>query len=147
MRHSKNYVRLMNSSRWQTLRVEQLIRQPECEQCAKEGRVTLAQCVHHITPVESGRTDQECEHLAFSPSNLMSLCYSCHSAIHKADGYQTREGHTRREADKLEAWKARRKDPGVSFLLPPSPDSQIHCCQHPLTKENSDSADFSSNCK
>ena len=107
MAHSRQYVRLMNSKRWRDLRNDWLSDHPECEQCKREGRVALAQCVHHVTPVESGRTDMECEHLAFSRGNLMSLCYACHAQIHKAERSHSKQQHHDRERERLERWVSR----------------------------------------
>lgn len=109
MAHSRLYVRLMNSKRWRDLRNDWLSDHPECELCKREGRVTLAQCVHHITPVESGRTDMECEDLAFNRSgcNLMSLCYECHAQVHKAERSHSKQQHHDRERERLERWVSR----------------------------------------
>lgn len=84
-----------------------MIRQPFCEQCKSQGIITAAQCVHHIKPIESGKTPEQMETLAFSMGNLMSLCFDCHSEIHKAERSHSREAHQQRTRDRLEQWKAR----------------------------------------
>lgn len=108
MAHSKLYIRLMNSSEWQRLSKEWKAEHPICEICYKDYDIIApAQCVHHIVPIESGRTDAECKRLAFSRSNLQSLCFACHSAVHKREKSHTKEAHQQREQDRLERWKAR----------------------------------------
>ena len=110
MAHSKLYIQLMNSAEWRKLRNEWLSEHPLCEVCYRDYEIiTPAQCVHHIVPIESGsaRTDADAKRLAFSKSNLQSLCFACHSAIHKADRSHTKAAHKQRESERLERWKAR----------------------------------------
>lgn len=107
MAHSKLYVKLMNSARWKKTRDEWLSQHPLCANCKANGIVESARCVHHIVPVESGRTDKQCEELAFSEANLQSLCYQCHAEIHKAERSHSKAAHHEREAERLERWKAR----------------------------------------
>lgn len=58
---------------WRKIRKAFLLKQPFCEMCAKEKRMTLATEVHHILPLaHGGKNDNE---------NLMALCKSCHSRI------------------------------------------------------------------
>lgn len=59
---------------WKRIRDKYAKEHPLCEQCLKEGRVTLMDEVHHIVPISQGGTHD--------PSNLMSLCQSCHTKIH-----------------------------------------------------------------
>lgn len=81
---SKNrlYIRLINSKRWRDCRERQLRQQPLCEVCNKEGRIRLAEEVHHITPIESMSDAISMERLAYDPDNLMSVCRECHHKIH-----------------------------------------------------------------
>ena len=66
-----------NSTTWRKLRSAQLIRQPLCEDCSKEGRVTPANTVDHI----NGNTYNN------SYTNLRSLCVRCHTIkTNKHDG-------------------------------------------------------------
>ena len=59
---------------WKRIRDRYAAEHPFCEQCYKEGRITLMDEVHHILPVSrGGRHNKE---------NLMSLCRSCHTKIH-----------------------------------------------------------------
>ena len=58
---------------WQKIRARFLAAHPLCEQCRKEGRLTVATEVHHILPLGHGGTNDE--------ENLMALCKPCHSRI------------------------------------------------------------------
>ena len=60
---------------WQRLR--RMARQRDnylCQECLKEKRITQAEEVHHVKPVD------ECPELAMDLSNLVSLCRACHEA-------------------------------------------------------------------
>ena len=111
MAHSKLYVKLMNSARWKKLRDDWLREHPLCEECKRKGIVEPARCVHHVTPVESGRTAKRCEALAYSCSTLQSLCDKAHAEIHKAERSHSKEAHHDRERERLERWKARHSNP------------------------------------
>ena len=63
---------------WKRIRDRYIAAHPLCEQCAKEGRITPAQEVHHILPLSRGGTHAE--------GNLMALCTPCHSSITAKDG-------------------------------------------------------------
>ena len=58
---------------WRRIRELYIQAHPICEQCEKEGRLTLAEEVHHILPLADGGTHDA--------ENLMALCKSCHSSI------------------------------------------------------------------
>lgn len=60
---------------WRRLRDAKRQADPLCERCLEAGRVTPAECVHHV---ESRRDRPDLE-LTFS--NLMSLCNACHNAV------------------------------------------------------------------
>jgi len=59
---------------WKRIRDKYAREHPLCERCLREGRATIMQQVHHIVPVSQGGTND--------PSNLMSLCQSCHTKMH-----------------------------------------------------------------
>lgn len=105
MAHSKLYVKLMNSKEWRELRVRKIRANPLCEQCLKKGYITSARAVHHIIPVESGKSEQECRDLAFRYSNLMSVCFACHSEIHKTQRSYTSKVIKERQQERLSAWQ------------------------------------------
>ena len=58
---------------WRKARARYIAKNPLCERCRGEGRLTPAQEVHHVKPLADGGTHDE--------SNLESLCKSCHSRI------------------------------------------------------------------
>ena len=91
--------------RWKTLRQWKLEQNPLCELCEREGKVVSAIDVHHKTPVESARTPDEMERLAFDPNNLQALCINCHAKVHREARSHTRRSHEQRERDRLERWK------------------------------------------
>lgn len=67
---SKRYGR-----KWRKIRKKYIAEHPLCEICFKNKRMVNADHVHHIKPLKEGGTNDE--------ENLMSLCISCHSRIHK----------------------------------------------------------------
>ena len=105
MSRDKNYQHLLNSKRWKQLRQWKLEQNPLCELCEREGKVVSAIDVHHKVPVESARTPDEMERLAFDPNNLQALCIPCHAKVHREARSHTRRSHEQRERDRLERWK------------------------------------------
>ena len=71
-----------NSKWWKRLRHSYITNHPLCEECAKEGRSTPAEEVHHVIPFLTGNTDEERWDLLLDPDNLESLCLDCHQKIH-----------------------------------------------------------------
>ena len=61
-------------SKWSSYSRRYRVNNPLCVKCEERGKLTLAQCVDHITPV-TGPDDP----LFFDESNHQSLCNSCHS--------------------------------------------------------------------
>lgn len=64
---------LYNSSAWSTLRRSQMSKQPLCQACLLEGRITSAQHVDHVFPWRTIGKE------AFRANLLQSLCGPCHS--------------------------------------------------------------------
>lgn len=91
MSKDATYRKLINSKKWKVLRYQKLQSQPLCECCQKKHIITLATEVHHITPVESVKTEREMSLLMFDFDNLMSVCHACHSDIHKEMFSHTKE--------------------------------------------------------
>jgi len=64
---------------WKIVRKNQLTIQPLCEECLKHGKFIKAEMVDHIVPIKQGGDK-------FSPNNLQSLCWSCHSRKSAKEG-------------------------------------------------------------
>lgn len=62
---------------WRVVRDRYVTAHPLCERCLQDGRLTPVEEVHHILPVSQGGTNDV--------SNLMSLCQSCHTRIHREE--------------------------------------------------------------
>lgn len=95
MAKDKDYIKLINTMRWQLLRRDILTEHPLCERCEKEGRITPAKEVHHRRPVYSWLTYPEKEKLMYDPSNLCALCHECHVTVHKELGKNSRKAMRR----------------------------------------------------
>ena len=95
MSRDKRYQKLLNDRRWWGeggVKVQVWRRaQGLCELCAKEGRITPGVDVHHVVPVETARSVQEMERLAYDISNCQLLCIPCHIAVHQAMRTHTKE--------------------------------------------------------
>ena len=61
-------------SRWTKYSLQYRKANPLCVMCEAKGKLTIAQCVDHITPV-SGPDDPE----FYNPKNHQGLCHSHHS--------------------------------------------------------------------
>ena len=61
---------------WKQMRHNQLTKEPLCCMCLAKGRTKAASDVHHWIWLS------EDINLAFNPDNLVSVCSSCHGAIH-----------------------------------------------------------------
>lgn len=107
--HGPIYIRLMNSAEWHRIRAKQLHAQPYCEICLSHKVVRPAEVVHHITEVETGRTEQEQRSLAYAESNLQSLCKRCHNKLHAEKKSHSKAAHKERQKSRMEAWIAQQK--------------------------------------
>lgn len=102
----------MNSAAWagrDGARRRKIAQNPLCEECLKMSppRFTPTQCVHHLTEIESARTDAEAWDLATSMNNLQSLCFECHRKVHAEKRSHSKEAHKQRNSERLERFKAR----------------------------------------
>ncbi|XCB30978.1 HNH endonuclease [Arcanobacterium hippocoleae] len=70
-------------SAWRKIRNRYITAHPLCEDCLNTGRVTPAQEVHHILPLEHGGSHDE--------TNLRALCKPCHSRQSALDGDRWRQ--------------------------------------------------------
>ena len=115
MAKDEEYRRLINTARWRRLRHRVLSERPLCERCSAEGFVQVATEVHHITPVESGRTSAEKARLMYNPLNLRALCHRCHVLTHTEIGRNGKAlARSRREAE-VQDFTARYLSPGGVF--------------------------------
>lgn len=60
---------------WRKIRARYVKLHPLCEVCQDQGRLTPVEHVHHIIELSDGGTHDF--------ENLMSVCKSCHSRIHR----------------------------------------------------------------
>lgn len=60
------------STAWRYLRKLKLQRNPMCETCYAEGKITLAKMVDHIIEIRDGGAVLDIE-------NLSSICHACHN--------------------------------------------------------------------
>lgn len=67
-----------SSARWRKLRALHLSKHPMCVRCEGRGLTVAANVAHHVID----RLDRP--DLAYSPSNLESLCPGCHTTEHKS---------------------------------------------------------------
>lgn len=65
--------------KWQKARERFLFDNPLCVYCQREGRVTAASVVDHITPHQGDQA------LFWRQSNWQQLCASCHSSVKQAE--------------------------------------------------------------
>lgn len=104
MSQKQDKQRIYNSKEWKITRTAKLQRDPLCEVCKANGKIVAAQAVHHVIPIETASDFAYMQELAFRFSNLLSVCYQCHSDIHQQLNSRTREGHQRAAATAVERW-------------------------------------------
>jgi 5-methylcytosine-specific restriction endonuclease McrA len=116
-RYRPEHQRLLNDKRWtQTKAIVKARAKWTCEWCRREGIIRAGVDCHHIIPFESASTIQEAERLCYNPANVVLLCIPCHQRAHKEMGSKTKEGHKRRQDERLERWKQRHENPGRPVL-------------------------------
>ena len=111
MSRDPRYQRLLNSPRW--AEVKRVVWQRTgglCERCYQDGIeqtgepwLTPGVDCHHIVPVESAKTEQEMERLAYDVSNIRLLCVACHIKTH-----QEALSHTKEKVQENKARQRRR---------------------------------------
>ena len=112
MSRDPRYQRLLNDRRWRELRIAYLREHPLCERCIREGKaagvpegyITPAIDVHHRVPVETAKTLQEMERLAYDWNNLEALCFPCHSRTHREMGKGTKALAKQRAQERHTRW-------------------------------------------
>lgn len=103
MAKDKDYIKLIHTPRWLTLRRITLSARPLCERCQGEGYVTPATEVHHRMPVEYAVTYAEKRRLMYDPNNLVALCHDCHVKVHTELGRSGKEATKRRVAQQVQS--------------------------------------------
>lgn len=96
MAKDKDYIRLIHTGRWLSLRKEVLTAHPLCQECQKAGRIEAATEVHHVRPVEEAVGYNDKRQRMYDPHNLQALCHDCHVRIHTELGRCGREATKRR---------------------------------------------------
>ena len=105
---NKIYHKLLSHSRWRGLRARYLASHPLCEECERQGKTTLASCVHHVRPGESQGTPALMMQAAYEITNLEALCDACHEKRHKFDNRVKSKAQTRQAAkETAEAFMSR----------------------------------------
>jgi len=74
-----------NSLAWKRLRDTYLKTHAICECCLEHGRVIPATDIHHKVPWDRGKTEEEKWQLFLNEKNLLSVCETCHHALHFKD--------------------------------------------------------------
>lgn len=119
--------RIYNSREWKMLRAEKLRANPLCERCQEAGYIVPARTVHHRVPIETARNYEEMRRLALCGlPGLQSLCFQCHSDIHKQMHSRSAEGHKASNAASLERFKSANPAPTESALPTPGGMNLLH---------------------
>lgn len=127
MSRDPRYQRLLNDKRWWGdggVKV-QVWRRADglCEECAKQGIDTPGVDCHHVIPVETGRTIQEMERLAYDVSNVRLLCVPCHIAAHVELKSHTKANVQERKQQKRIDFM-RRNDPNFTEDCKPTDEKE-----------------------
>jgi 5-methylcytosine-specific restriction endonuclease McrA len=81
------------SAAWQKCRAFVLIRDNHlCQPCLRRKKLTPANTVHHIVPLE------EAPEIALDPDNLESICPACHNKEHPEKGGGKKRPEKKRNA-------------------------------------------------
>ena len=109
MSQKEDKARIYNSREWARLRRQKMEANPICERCyAEHGWIVPARVIHHRIPIETARNYREMWTLAVECGldGLQSLCFQCHSDIHKAMDSRSRESHKASTDNALARWAA-----------------------------------------
>ena len=110
-----------------------------CERCIEEGKaagvpdgwLTPGVDCHHIKPVESAKTEQEMERLAYDVSNIRLLCVACHIKTHQEMRSHTKE-KVKENKERARARFLEANDPNFA-----SEQEQDDACISPAEREQS----------
>lgn len=81
-RRNNKWNKYYQSNDWKQLRKWKINNNPICENCYHFGLVTPATEVHHRIPFSTADTEERKWQLLLDPSNIVSLCSSCHDLFH-----------------------------------------------------------------
>ena len=97
MNRTNEYKKLINTRRWQYLRLQALSKSNYlCAVCLENDITTPAEEVHHVTPVQTGSTFEQMKRLCYDPNNLLAVCKECHKNEHiKLNSYTAEETQKR----------------------------------------------------
>ena len=97
MNRTSEYKKLINTRRWQYLRLQALSKTNYlCAVCLKNDITTPATEVHHIIPVQTGANWAQMKQLCYDPNNLLPVCKECHKNEHiKLNSYTIEETQKR----------------------------------------------------
>ena len=88
---TSDYQQLYASAKWKALQLSQLRNYPQCVKCGEKATE-----VHHVIPHRGN------EDLFYDPSNLVSLCHTCHSE-------ETRKEVLQRQKERNEEYYRRKR--------------------------------------
>lgn len=74
--------KIYQDPRWQKMRLIKLMEQPLCYVCQLEGKITLAEHLHHLRTFTNATDENEMKRLAFDSNNIVQLCNHHHWCIH-----------------------------------------------------------------
>lgn len=104
-KQAKDKAAIYNSREWQELRAAKIRSTLGlCEVCKAKGYITPANIVHHIHPIEDSHSKEEMRKWAFMRENLLTVCQSCHTRIHKEMGSGTARMVNARSAARQDRW-------------------------------------------
>ena len=81
-RRNNKYNKYYQSHDWKQLREWKINNYPVCQNCLHYGIVTPATEIHHRIPFSTGTTEEAKWQLLLDPTNIVSLCSSCHDLFH-----------------------------------------------------------------
>ena len=79
----KERQQLYQMKQWRDLSKWYRMTHPICEECARHGKLSPAEHVHHInSPFDYGLSEVEKLSRLLHPDNLMAVCQECHNILH-----------------------------------------------------------------
>lgn len=107
MSRNKDYISLINCTKWRKLREIKLKSNPLCELCTEQKKTVLAEEIHHIQSIEDGINYTDMEQRTYDYDNLQSLCHECHKNIHIRKKLQNKKTQTEINKKKTDSFMDR----------------------------------------